>query len=287
MFKNIFRRTLTVGFTLISCLCSAAENADTTAERFRVCVLDFTSADILGQKRFLDISNKPIVIPAQSTLDSSDSANMCPIMQGWVRMIDAKDNARTNEANRNAQIQDNQFNREKALELYRTIVKGPSRPMIIGADYLSGYLGQYSDVFVTSERSLVYAAMAKLQNEQDFPTDFMLKLAKSTNITHLIYGTVSDIRTSVRSFKGYGIETKTLIVELDVIVKMVDLVAQQGAYSKVYTASRRIQMPVNPNFMSNDLFQTLMQNALKQAADDFYDVCKPGRKNKVKVTPMP
>ena len=34
---------------------------------FKVCVMDFTSLDILGQKRFLDEKNNPITVPPQCT----------------------------------------------------------------------------------------------------------------------------------------------------------------------------------------------------------------------------
>ncbi|MBE6379415.1 MAG: hypothetical protein E7047_00615 [Lentisphaerae bacterium] len=255
---------------------------------FKVCVLDFTSIDILGQKRFLDVRNQPIVIPAQSTLTPDDNAAMCAVMQGWVRMIDAEDNSRTNEANRTVQMDDNDFERAKALELYKKIVAGPSRPMVIGANYLSAYLGQYNDVFSCMDQSLILSAMYKLQDSKDFPKDYMINLARETGATHLIYGTVSDIRSGEKSFKGYGIETKTLVYELDVVVKMVDLVAQGTVYSNVYTGVYQIKLPaVGGETLSNDVFQLLMKSALQQAADDLYSVCKPGRKNKVTVTPLP
>jgi hypothetical protein len=115
----------------------------------------------------------------------------------------------------------------------------------------------------------------------------MLKLARETGATHLLYGTVSDIRSAEKSFKGYGIETKTLVYELDVIIKMVDLAAQGTVYSNVYTGVYKVQLPVSGELLSNDIFQKLMQSALQQAADDLYSVCKPGRKNKVTVTPVP
>ena len=56
---------------------------------FRVCVLDFSSLDILGQKRFLDERNREIRIPAQSTLNDADRKSVNGFMQGIVRMIDA------------------------------------------------------------------------------------------------------------------------------------------------------------------------------------------------------
>ena len=36
--------------------------------RFRICVLDFVQADIVGQRRFLDQDSRPITIPPQCTL---------------------------------------------------------------------------------------------------------------------------------------------------------------------------------------------------------------------------
>ncbi len=254
---------------------------------FKVCVLDFTSIDISGQVRFLDGKNDPIVIPAQNTLNDADHRTINSIMQGYVRMIDAWDNSWTNSANRGAQVDDNVFTRKKAIELYNTIVKGAPRPMVIGAEYLSAYLGKHNDVFGTMDVSQVAAAMQKLQKQDDFPRDFMLRIAKETGATHLIYGTVGDIHSRTRSFSGYGINTNTTTYELDVTVKMIDLAAQHSVYSNVYTGSCREQRPVSNDAFDNNIFLTLMKSALEQAAEDLYDVCKEGRKNKVTVTPMP
>ena len=254
---------------------------------FRVCVLDFTSLDIQGQKRFLDERNQPIVIPPQCTLTDADRKSVNSVMQGFVRMIDAWDNTRTNTENRKAQAEDNAFNRSKALDLYRTVVQGEARPMVIGADYLSAYLGRHNDVFACLDASQMAAAMRKLEQAEDFPKDFMLRLARATGATHLIYGTVSDLRSKTNSFKGYGIETKTTNYQLDVIVKMVDLVAQHTVYSNVYTGNYREQRPISGTQFDNNIFQNLMTAALEQAAEDLYDQCRPGRKNKIKVTPLP
>ncbi len=254
---------------------------------FRVCVLDFTSLDIQGQKRFLNEKNEPINVPPQCTLNDADRKSMNGIMQGFVRMIDAWDNTKTNDANRYVQVEDNSFSREKALSLYNTIVRGESRPMVIGADYLSAYLGRHNDVFSCIDISQMTAAMQKLQKAPDFPKDFMLRLARETGATHLIYGTVSDMRTKTNSFKGYGIETKTTNYQLDVIIKMVDLAAQHTVYSNVYTGNYREQRPISGTQFDNNIFQNLMTSALEQAAEDLYDNCRPGRKNKITVTPLP
>lgn len=254
---------------------------------FRVCVLDFTSLDIQGQKRFLDQQNKPIVIPPQCTLNDEDRKSVNSVMQGLVRLIDAWDNTKTNAENRQAQAEDNAFSRAQALQLYRTVVKGEARPMVIGADYLAAYLGRHNDVFTCVDSSQVSAAMARLQQAPDFPRDFMLRLARETGATHLIYGVVSDLRSKTNSFKGYGIETRTTNYQLDVIVKMVDLISQHTVYSNVYTGNYREQRPISGTQFDNNVFQNLMTAALEQAAEELYDVCKPGRKNKVTVTPLP
>jgi len=254
---------------------------------FKVCVLDFTTIDTAGQLRFLDGKNEPIVIPPQNTLNDADHRTIHSVMQGYVRMIDAWDNSWTNTANREAQIDDNVFTRKKAIDLYNTIVKGDPRPVVIGADYLSAYLGKHNDVFGCMDSSQVVAAMQKLQKQDDFPRDFMLRIAKETGATHLIYGTVSDIHSRTNSFSGYGINTNTTTYQLDVTIKMIDLAAQHSVYGNVYTGSYREQRPVSTEAFDNNIFLSLMKSALEQAAEDLYDVCKEGRKNKVTVTPMP
>ena len=255
---------------------------------FRVCVLDFTTTDIKGQKRFLDERNRPIVIPPQCTLTDADRQSIDSVMQGYVRLIDAADSVATNDANRDAQISDNHFDRAKALALYRQVVKGESRPVVIGADYLTAYLGRHNDVFGCTDRMQMVAAMNKLQaTDPEFPKDFMLKLARETGATHLISAVVSDLRCRSNSFEGYGIKTQTTNYQLDVIVKMVDLVAQRTVYSNVYTGSYREQRPISTTQLDHNIFQNLMTSALEQAAEDFYEVCKPGPRNRVRVTPLP
>ena len=254
---------------------------------FKVCVLDFDSIDIRGQRHFLNEKNQPINIPPQCTLNDEDRKSINSVMQGFVRMIDAWDNTQTNTANRDAKADDNAFNRAKALALYDSIANGVSRPMIIGSEYLAAYLGKRNDVFSCVDTPHTVAVMQKLSKMPDFPKDFMLRLAKETGITHLIYGTVSDIRTKSNSFKGYGIETKTTNYQLDIIIKMVDLAAQRTVYSNVYTGNYREQRPVSGTQFDNNIFQNLMTSALEQAAEDLYDQCRPGRKNKIRVTPLP
>lgn len=255
--------------------------------KIRVAVLDFTTADIEGQKRFLTHENKKIDIPRESTLNMADHQTMNSIMQGYVRMIDAWDNSATNTANRIAQIQNNEREYAKTLELYNTVVKGQSRPIVIGADYLSAYLGKHNDVFTPVPAGLVAETMKKLSQAEDFPKDFMRKLGEASGATHLIYGTVSDMRTRQSSFKGYGIETNTLTYQLDVILKVVDLTAQSVCYSNVYTGTYRDQQRPNVVEIDHNKFHNLMTSALEQAAEDIYEHAKPGPNSMIQVSPPP
>jgi len=256
-------------------------------EKFRVCVLDFTTIDINGQIRFLSGTNKKIDVPPQCTLNAEDRKSVNDVMQGFVRLVDAVDSARTQEANRDAQVNDNDFSREKALNIWNTTVHGSARPMVIGAEYLEAYLGRHADVFACLDRPLMAASMGKLAQDPAFPTDFQLKLARATGATHLVYGTVGDLSSRENAFTGYGISTKTTNFSLDVIVKMVDLVTQQTVYVNTYTGTYREQRPISVQQFDNNIFQSLMKNALEQAAEDLYDQCKPGRRNKIRVTPLP
>ena len=279
--------TRTTTTTVITETVKVKENEKPAWKPFKVCVLDFTTIDTIGQERFLNEKNTPIVIPPQNSLNDADHRTMNGVMQGYVRMIDAWDNVRTNTAGREAQIDDNVFSRKKALDLYDSIVKGQPRPVVIGAEYLSAYLSRHNDVFGTMDILQVAAAMEKLKKEDDFPRDFMLRIARETGATHLIYGTVSDIQTRTNSFSGYGIRTNTTTYSLDVTIKMIDLVAQHSVYGNVYTGTYREQRPVSTEQFDNNIFQSLMKSALEQAAEELYDVCREGRKNKVSVTPMP
>ncbi len=237
-------------------------------QKMKVCVMDFTTIDIEGQKRFLDVNNKPIVIPGQNTLNDDDHKTVNGVMQGFVRMIDAWDGTRTNKANREGQIGDNLFTRDKALSIY-------------------AYLGRYNDVFVCMSKDLVGATMMKIRQQPDFPQDFMLKVAQASGATHLIYGTLSDIRTRENHFKGYGIETHTINYDMDVIIKVVDLVAQHTVFSNVYTSSYNERRPVSNAQFDKAIYQNLMTSALQQAAEELYELCKPGEENKIRPTPLP
>lgn len=247
---------------------------------FRVCVMDFSTIDTKGKIRFIDSANRELDVAPRCTLNDADRKSVNAVMQGFVRLVDAVENHRTKDAK-------NAITRGDAVDIWQTAVHGETRPAIIGAEYLESYLGRNGEIFACLDRSLMVAAMNRMQADPEFPTDFQLKLAKATGATHLIYGTVGNITSRENSFSGYGIETKTTNYSLDVIVKMVDLVTQQTVHVNTYTGTYREQRPISGTQFDNNIFQTLMKSALQQAADELYEKCAPGRRNTIRVTPLP
>ena len=246
---------------------------------FRVCVMEVTTIDTQGKTRFIDPANKELDVAPRCTLNSADRTSVNDVMQGFVRLVEAIENPKTKDIK-------NAITRSDALNIWNTVVHGETRPAVIGAEYLESYLGRNGEIFACVDRPLMVAAMKKLQADPDFPSDFQLKLARATGVTHIIYTTVGNITSRENSFSGYGIETKTMSYSLDVIVKMVDLVTQQTVHANTYTGTYREQRPISGAQFDNNIFQSLMKSTLQQAADELLGLCRPGRSCKIRVTPV-
>ncbi|MBP5639332.1 MAG: hypothetical protein J6X55_07630 [Victivallales bacterium] len=244
---------------------------ETKTPFIKVCVLDFTTVDGAGTK-LLETRFKQNPPPEMNSLTPEDRQSINNVMQGFVKMIDAVANAKTKASVR---IED----RDRNMELYNKAVNGTARPAIIGADYLTAYLGRHSNIFGCLDASLMRKAMLKISKDPDFPKDFLLKLGKETGATHLIFATVSDLRSKQNSFTGYGIETKTTVCQLDVIIKLVDLEKQYTVFSNVYTGNYREQRPISVEQFDNNIFQNLMTSALEQAAEELTEICDPDNKD--------
>ena len=228
----------------------------------KVAVLDFGTADTIGLKLIGHLPSSKT--DNNEALTAEDRTSVNSVMQGFVKLM---------EVATNNKVRDEKWSEEH--NLFNETLKGKARPSILGAEYLSAYLGRHNDVFGVLDTMVVKKAMLKLQKDPEFPKDFMQKLAAETGATHLIFGTVSDIRTKENSFKGYGIETKTTLCQLDVIIKVIDLAAQYSVFSNVYTGSYKEQRPISVEQFDNNIYQNLMTGALEQAAEELYELCKP------------
>ena len=233
-----------------------------TRPALKVAVMDFTTADTIAAKL---LDNIPAAnAKDEKALPTEDKNIVDSVINGLGKLLE--------EAGK-ASAEETKWKEQK--ELLMQTLKGKSRPSILGAEYLSAYLGKYKEVFGCMDAGLVKQAMLKLQKEEDFPKDFFPKLAKETGVSYLIYGTVSDIRSKENAFKGYGIETKTTLCQLDIIIKVVDLAAQHTIFSNVYTGSYKEQRPISVEQFDNNIYQNLMTSALEQAAEELYEECRP------------
>ncbi len=233
----------------------------------KVAVLEFSTLDVKGNA-FLERPDIKIDVPAMKSLNTADRLSINSVMQGFVGAIDAWDNHTTHEAEVKWTIKQRNEEWARWKTVYDRLLNGPTRPVIAGADYLGAYLGAYPEIFSCVDNTAVSAALKKLPEAPGYPTDAMRKLGEASGVDYLVYGIVTDLNSREKSFKGYGVETKTRIWSLDVIVKLVDLKAQRGVYGNVYTATATEQSPYSPDGIDGNIFQSLMRDALKKAAQD-------------------
>ncbi|MDD4816766.1 MAG: hypothetical protein PHI85_02205 [Victivallaceae bacterium] len=233
----------------------------------KIAVLEFTTLDVKGNE-FLERPDIKIDIPAMKSLNTADRLSINGVMQGFIGAVDAWDNHTTHAAELDWTIKQRDEEWARWKTIYDRLLNGPTRPVIAGADYLGAYLGSYPETFSCVDNAAVTSALVKLPAAAGYPTDAMRKLGAASGVDFLVYGIVTDLASREKSFKGYGVETKTRIWSLDVIVKLVDLKSQRGVYANVYTATVTEQYPYSPDGIDGNVFQTLMRDALKNAAAD-------------------
>lgn len=247
---------------MVLLLCAAVFAQEAVAPAMKVAVMDFMTADTIGLKI---LERMPVAEPQQTVLPAGGTDAAANLMFGFAKLLE---NAAA------AEQADNKWQAQR--ELFNAAIKGKGRPAVLGAEYLSAFLGRHPEAFGIVDAFVVKGAMAKLQKEDEFPRDFLKKVAAETGATHLICGTVADIRSKENSFKGYGIETKTTLFQLDIIIKVIDLNAQHTVFSNVYTGSYKEQRPISVEQFDNNIYQSLMTAALEQAAEELAELCKPG-----------
>jgi hypothetical protein len=247
--------------SLLLLLCAAVFAQEAAKPAMKVAVMDFVTADTIGLK----ILERLPAAPAPQVMPSDGANATVNVLFGIGKLLDGVTTESPADSKWQAQ-----------RELFLEAVKGKGRPAIMGAEYLAAFLGKHPETFGIVDAMVIKGAMAKLQKEDDFPRNFLQKVAKETGATHLICGTIADIRSKENSFKGYGVETKTTLFQLDVIIKVIDLQAQHTVFTNVYTGSYKEQRPISVEQFDNNIYQSLMTVALEQAAEELCEVCQPG-----------
>jgi hypothetical protein len=206
---------------------------------------------------------------ANATLTDADRVSANSVMLGLVLLAEAEDTAATNSVNRLSQIQDNEFARAKAIAEYEQKIKEGVRNVVIGADLLCGELGNKPELFAFVDKDRFNKAAAAVLEKDELPENYLAELAGVTGATHAVYGTVSDLRTSVKKFTGYGITTENTLYELDLIIKVLDLNSGRIIYAK--TSTGKVKVTNNDNVVcasSSDNFALALNDAVRQAGKE-------------------
>ena len=179
-----------------------AEEAQKTAEaktpEMKIAVLDFTCIDLVGQKLRL-MKDKPLDTAYKGILSNADRQSIDDRMQGLVRMIDARIAGSAAMTAIGQDFQENARDRAAREALAEKILNSKQRPIIIGAEYMTGYLGEYPETFTLVNREGIESALKSL----DFgraPTaedadQRIREFSEKSGATHVLIGTVADLYT--------------------------------------------------------------------------------------------
>lgn len=233
-----------------------------------VAITDFVTIDSITIEDF-NIVNKPVEVPQVSVISNADRLSVCPAGLGFVLLEEARDAIVSNDVNRWSAMEENDFARAKAVAAYQSRIREGIRNVVIGADILGAELAARPEIFRLGDEWGFNTAAEALLSSETLPANYLELLAAETGVTHVIQGTVSDLRTSTRTFSGYGITAETLVYELDVVLKVLDLKAGSVIYSKLYTGKVKL---INNNDVTvtdnSDNFMLALKEALKLAGSD-------------------
>lgn len=259
-------RTVTTETTVTTQRTVVTAREKKAAPKPRIAVFSFTTIDIQGQ-HFSDFTDRVVPVTAQSSLNAEELASIDEVMLGYVKMIDAEEE-RTRRAHDRARLdEENNRNLARQRELADRLLKSPVRSVVIGAAFMEGELGNYDSVELV-DRGEVYQAyrdMSALQAGEVPPT--LPETLQLHGATHVLYGTVADLRVGRRAFSGYGVSTETLVYELDVIIKVVELKTNRIVFSGVFTGTDQEFRLEGLQVVDSGRFERMMKSAVAQAAE--------------------
>lgn len=256
---------------------TASQSQTVKQETKKICFVltDFTCVETKARGRFLHDETYAVSLemPSQQTLLPEDRKSVNSIMQGFVRLLDTWNNSQNQELVRDAKATEWQQYQQEKKEMFQSFITGDRRTIVLGADYLGGYLtsNDLSKVFSIVSPEQVQVAM--LEN-QDQPLQVIPQLIAKNGATHLIYGTVGDLAYTVKEFEGYGIKTKITDYSLDVMIKVVDLSTGAVVYANNYTGTFREKAIPKMKELSSDIYAQMMKQALQKCAQDLFQQTK-------------
>lgn len=236
----------------------------------KIAVLDFTCIDLTGQKLRL-VRNRPVNTDYRGILSSADRQSIDDRMQGFVRMLDARFAGTAAMAGIQRDLRESERDRAEREALAKKILNSKQRPLVIGAEYMTACLGEYPEIFSLANREGIESALKSLdfgraQTAEDADRRIREFMEKS-GATHILTGTVADLKTEHKKFSGYGVRTDRVVYSLDVLVKLINLKTSQIAFSGVFTGEVSQMNTKFAQTINDSLFQDLMKDAVKQAAE--------------------
>ena len=244
---------------------SAVPAAPVAAGKPRIAVFPFTTIDIQGQ-HFRDFTDRTARVTPQNSLNEAELGTVDEVMLGYVKLVDAEEE-RTRRAHDRARLDaENDRNLARQNELADKLLKSPQRAVIIGSAFMEAALGNYDSVELV-DRGEIYKAFRGMSVRQTGGLSQALpKTLRLHGATHVLYGTVADLRVSGQTYSGYGIKTGTLVYQLDVMIKIVELKSSRIVFSGVFTGEDRELRLEGTQIIDNERFERLMKSAVFRAA---------------------
>ncbi|MBQ9501910.1 MAG: hypothetical protein IJU70_07125 [Lentisphaeria bacterium] len=244
---------------------SSAPAVPVPAGKPRIAVFPFTTIDIQGQ-HFRDFTDRTVRTAPQNSLGEAELGSIDEVMLGYVKLVDAEEE-RARRAHDRARLDaENDRNLARQNELADKLLKSPQRAVVIGSSYMEAALGNYDSVELV-DRGEIYKACRDMSVRQagGLPRPLPETL-QIHGATHVLYGTVADLRVSGQTYSGYGVNTATLLYQLDVLIKIAELKSGRIVFSGVFTGEDRELRLEGTQIVDNDRFERLMKNAVFKAA---------------------
>lgn len=245
----------------------------------KIAVLDFMTTDQLVEQ-YDDFEFEKLAREKADSLSDADRKSINSIMQGIIKGIDAWSNLEAAEDRREEHDLINKDKWRRSEALMKKLRSGPMRPVVAAADYMMSYLGEYPDSLQTVDRPRLAAALqsAEFTVDGSIEADSMARFRQTTGATHLLYGTVTDVKRMDRQFSGYGIKTDMVVYELDVMVKLVDLESEAVVFSTIATGYDKMLKSAQGQTLNSQQVQDLLKDALHAAALDVQQFVNPPKK---------
>lgn len=243
------------------------------APRCKLAVLDFMITDLAAEK-YLHFTEKKDTAKPQETLNDADRKSIDPVMQGFVRMIDAEDEhqARANRRDRLNMTNDREWAKRDHWRALLTLT-AQGRSAVVASDLLAAYLGEHRDLFTVVDRKNIEDLLRETSVGRSGTVDAnsVALVQKMTGATHFVYGIVMDLAREDQKFSGYGIKTDNICYRVEVLVKIVDIRTMEVVFSRTFTGSMTELRTAFAQYENSALFNDLMKMALQQADSAIYE----------------